>query len=164
MKGKDLLNTLEGVADNLFDTDPYLQSGGDMVRVGRIDYTVDPSKKLGERITNAKLDNGEAIDPEKTYNVACWASVNHNPEGRLIWDIVHDYIQGKKGKNNVLRLPKINHPTLVGVKTNPGIENYPVILFSLNQYTTINKTSPCCVVFLLKNNKTQNYPLKEYGQ
>jgi hypothetical protein len=53
---------------------------------------------------------------------------------------------------------------LVGVKTNPGIENYPVILFSLNQYTTINKTSPCCVVFLLKNNKTQNYPLKEYGQ
>ena len=32
MKGQDLLNVLEQVADNLFDPDPYLQSGGDMVR------------------------------------------------------------------------------------------------------------------------------------
>ena len=125
MLGKDLLNTLEGVADNLFDPDPYLQSGGDMVRLGGLDYTIDPAKKLGERITNVKLDNGEAIDPEKTYKVAGWASVNRTPEGRLMWDIVHDYILAKKDKDNVLRLPKINHPTLVGVMKNPGIEDYP---------------------------------------
>ncbi len=128
MKGKDLLNTLEGVADNLFDPDPYLQSGGDMVRVGGLDYTIDPSKKLGERITNAKLDNGELIQPDKTYKVAGWASVNRTPEGRLMWDIVHDYILAKKDKDDVLRLPKINHPTLVNVKTNPGIEDYPGVV------------------------------------
>ena len=29
MTGKDLMGILEGVADNLFDPDPYLQSGGD---------------------------------------------------------------------------------------------------------------------------------------
>ncbi|MGB5606711.1 MAG: metallophosphoesterase, partial [Gammaproteobacteria bacterium] len=29
MQGRDLMNVLEGVADNLFDPDPYLQSGGD---------------------------------------------------------------------------------------------------------------------------------------
>ena len=50
MSGKDLKTIFESVADNLFDPDPYLQSGGDMVRIGGLDYTIDPSKKLGERI------------------------------------------------------------------------------------------------------------------
>ena len=52
MTGAELINMLEGVADNLFDPDPYLQSGGDMVRVGGLDYTIDPSQKLGHRITD----------------------------------------------------------------------------------------------------------------
>jgi len=125
MTGRDLLRILEGVADNLFDVDPYLQSGGDMVRVGGMDYTIDPSKPLYQRITGAKLDNGHAIDPEQTYKVAGWASVGKAPDGRLMWDVVHDYIIKNRGKDNVLRLPKINHPTLVGIKDNPGIADYP---------------------------------------
>ncbi|MDJ0881924.1 MAG: 5'-nucleotidase C-terminal domain-containing protein [Gammaproteobacteria bacterium] len=128
MKGKDLMNVLEGVADNLFDPDPYLQSGGDMVRIGGLDYTIDPSKKLYERITEARLDNGHKIEAETTYLVAGWASVNRTPEGRLMWDVVRDYILAKKGKDNILRLPKINHPTLVGVASNPGIADYPGIV------------------------------------
>jgi sulfur-oxidizing protein SoxB len=125
MKGKDLLNILEGVADNLFDPDPYLQSGGDMVRVGGLDYTIDPSKKLGERITDARLDNGKLIEAETMYKVSGWASVNRTPEGRLMWDVVRDYILATKGKDDVLHLPKINHPKLIGVKDNPGIADYP---------------------------------------
>jgi len=125
MSGRDLMRILEGVADNIFDTDPYLQSGGDMVRVGGMDYTIDPSKPLYERLTNAKLDNGHAIEPDKIYKVAGWATVNKAPEGRLMWDVVHDYILNNRDKNNVLNLPKINHPTLVGVKANPGIADYP---------------------------------------
>jgi sulfur-oxidizing protein SoxB len=125
MKGKDLLNILEGVADNLFDPDPYLQSGGDMVRVGGLDYTIDPSKSLYERITDARLDNGHMIEPEETYKVAGWASVGKAPDGRLMWDVVHDYILANKGKDNILVLPKINHPKLVGVAGNPGIADYP---------------------------------------
>ncbi len=124
MKGKDLLNILEGVADNLFDPDPYLQSGGDMVRVGGLDYTIDPSKALYERITDARLDNGHMIEPEETYKVAGWASVNRTPEGRLMWDVVHDYILATKGEDNILVLPRINHPKLVGVADNPGIADY----------------------------------------
>jgi len=125
MKGKDLMNILEGVADNLFDPDPYLQSGGDMVRVGGLDYTIDPGKPIYERITNARLDNGHLIEPEETYRVAGWASVNRTPEGRLMWDVVHDYILSQRGKDNVLKLPKINHPKLLGVSKNPGIADYP---------------------------------------
>ena len=125
MKGKDLMNILESVADNLFDPDPYLQSGGDMVRVGGLDYTIDPFKPLYHRITNAKLDNGHLIEPEKTYKVAGWASVNRTPEGRLMWDVVRDYIIKHRGTNKVLKLDKINHPQLIGVRKNPGIADYP---------------------------------------
>lgn len=125
MTGEQLLNVLEQVADNLFDPDPYLQSGGDMVRVGGLDYTMDPTKPLFKRITDARLDNGEKIDPKKTYKVAGWAVVNRTPEGRLMWDVVRDYILKNKGKDNVLKLPKINHPKLVGVSDNPGMADYP---------------------------------------
>lgn len=125
MKGKDLLNILEQVADNLFDPDPYLQSGGDMVRVGGMDYTIDPSKALYKRITDARLDNGDLIEADKTYKIAGWAQVNRTPDGRLMWDVVHDYIVKNKNKDGVLELAKINHPKLVGVSENPGIADYP---------------------------------------
>jgi sulfur-oxidizing protein SoxB len=124
MKGKDLKAIFEGVADNLFDPDPYLQSGGDMVRIGGLDYTIDPSKTLGERITNIVLDDGRTLEMEETYTVAGWASVNRTPEGPLMWDVVRNYILDNKGEDNVLKLPKINYPVLVGVASNPGIADY----------------------------------------
>ncbi len=125
MTGAQIKDMLEGVADNLFDPDPYLQSGGDMVRVGGLDYTIDPGKKLGERISEVRLDDGQAIDPDKSYTVAGWATVNRTPEGRLMWDVVRDYILAARGPDNVLKLAKINHPKLVSVAANPGIADYP---------------------------------------
>jgi len=125
MTGHDLMNILEQVADNLFDPDPYLQSGGDMVRVGGLDYTIEPAKPLYERITDATLDNGHVIEADGVYRVAGWASVNNTPDGRLMWDVVRDYILATKGADDVLVLPKINHPKLVGVAGDPGIADYP---------------------------------------
>jgi sulfur-oxidizing protein SoxB len=124
MTGKQLMDVLEQVADNLFDPDPYLQSGGDMVRAGGLDYTIEPTKPLFKRITEAKLDNGDAIDPDAVYKVAGWAVVNRTPDGRLIWDVVRDYIKANKGKDNILVLPKINNPKLINVAKNPGIADY----------------------------------------
>jgi sulfur-oxidizing protein SoxB len=123
--GAALLETLEQIADNLFDPDPYLQSGGDMVRIGGMDYTIDPEMPLYERISDAKLDSGELIEPKKTYKVAGWAQVNRTPDGRLMWDVVRDHIVKNKGKDNVLKLPKINHPKIIGMNTNPGMADYP---------------------------------------
>jgi len=125
MTGKQLLNVLEQVADNLLDPDPYLQSGGDMVRVGGLDYTIDPTKKLYKRITDARLDNGELIEPDKKYKVAGWAVVNRTPDGRMIWDIIRDYILANKGDDKVMHLKKVNHPKLLGVANNPGVADYP---------------------------------------
>jgi sulfur-oxidizing protein SoxB len=124
MKGKALLEMLEQVADNLFDPDPYLQSGGDMVRVGGLDYTIEPAKKLYSRITEARLDNGDKIEADKTYKIAGWATVNRTPDGRLLWDITRDYILKNKGKDDVLTLKKINRPKLLGVSDNVGLADY----------------------------------------
>lgn len=122
--GKNLIETLEQIADNLFDPDPYLQSGGDMVRVGGLDYTIDPTKKLYERISDVRLDNGEKVEVEKTYKLAGWATVNRTPDGRLMWDIVRDYILESKDSDAVLNLAKINRPKLVGVDDNLGVADY----------------------------------------
>ena len=45
MTGYRLLSIIKSVAYNLFDTDPYLQSGGDMVRLGGLDYSNKPKNK-----------------------------------------------------------------------------------------------------------------------
>ncbi len=125
MTGQQILEMLEGVADNLFDPDPYLQSGGDMVRVGGLDYTIAPTQTLGQRISDARLDNGDAIEADKTYRVTGWATVNRTPDGRLIWEIIRDYLLANKGSDDVLRIPKINHPKVVGMNDNPGMADYP---------------------------------------
>ncbi len=124
MSGSDLLTILESVADNLFDPDPYLQSGGDMVRVGGMDYSIDPSKPLLERITDARLDDGQGIEPDGRYRVAGWAVVGDYPAGRLVWDIVRDYLISRRDGRQVIRIPRMNHPTLIGVKGNPGVSDY----------------------------------------
>ena len=124
MTGETLLTVLESVADNLFDPDPYLQSGGDMVRVGGLDYTIDPSKPLLERITQATLENGETIVPDGVYTVAGWAVVGDYPDGRLIWDVVRDYLVNNRNSDDVIEIPRMFHPTIVGVRDNPGIADY----------------------------------------
>ena len=82
-------------------------------------------KPLYERITDARLDNGHLIEADTKYKVAGWAQVNRTPEGRLMWDVVRDYILKNKGKDNILKLAKINHPKLGGVMKDPGIADYP---------------------------------------
>ncbi len=120
LKGSQLKEILEGIAENLFVQDPYLQSGGDMVRMGGLDYTIDPAASLGNRISNIVDDNGTAIDVNKSYKVSGWAQVNSVGNGRLMWDVAADYLRKQKH----LDLKKVNHPTIKGVKNNPGIENY----------------------------------------
>ena len=85
---------LEDVADNLFNSDPYYQQGGDMVRIGGMGYKIDINKPQGSRITEMTLlKTSEKIDPSKTYIVSGWASVNEDTEGPQIWDVVENYIR-----------------------------------------------------------------------
>jgi len=119
--GAKMKDILEGICENLFQKDPYLQSGGDMVRLGGMDYTCEPNAKLGSRISNMQLDDGTPLEPNKTYTVAGWAQVETVGDGRLMWDVAADYLRNHKKD---MKLKKVNRPTLKGVKNNPGIEDY----------------------------------------
>ncbi|RME18651.1 MAG: thiosulfohydrolase SoxB [Alphaproteobacteria bacterium] len=96
MTGQQLKVILEDVADNLFNPDPYYQQGGDMVRVGGMGYRIDVTRPQGERLSNmTMLKTGEPVDPDKTYVVAGWASVQEGTEGPAIFDLVEGWIKRK---------------------------------------------------------------------
>lgn len=115
MTGARIKEILEDVADNLFNEDPYYQQGGDMVRVGGLKYTIDPTAKMGQRISDMML-NGKPLDPNKEYRVAGWASVAEPLEGKPIWDVVAEYLRNKK----TVRLKEVNQPIVKHADSNPG--------------------------------------------
>ncbi len=117
MKGSELKTILEDVADNLFNPDPYLQQGGDMVRVGGLDYVCGPNNGTGRRITEMRLDDGRLVEADKTYKVTGWATVGSQSPGRPVWELVAEYLRGQK----TLALKKGNITKLVGVEGNPGL-------------------------------------------
>jgi sulfur-oxidizing protein SoxB len=119
MTGETIKTILEDVADNLFNPDPYYQQGGDMVRVGGMQYTIDPAASAGKRISDMRL-NGKDIDPSKTYKVAGWAPVSEdakNAGGEAIWDVMERHLRDVK----VVKAVKLNEPIIKGLKNNPGM-------------------------------------------
>jgi sulfur-oxidizing protein SoxB len=121
MTGATIKNVLEDVADNLFNPDPYYQQGGDMVRVGRLQYTLAPNEKMGSRISDLRLD-GKPVEAGKTYKVAGWAPVAEEARragGQPVWDVVETWLKSRPGGRVAPR--KIDTPTLVGVDGNPGL-------------------------------------------
>jgi sulfur-oxidizing protein SoxB len=117
MKGEDIRLILEDVADNLFNKDPYYQQGGDMVRLGGLDYSIDPEADAGERIADMQLDDGTPIEANKGYKVAGWATVGSQSEGPPVWDVVADYLR----RSDTARITRLNTPKLKNVAGNPGI-------------------------------------------
>jgi sulfur-oxidizing protein SoxB len=117
MTGEMIKTIMEDVCDNLFNPDPYYQQGGDMVRVGGIEYTIAPNARMGERIRDMRI-KGKPVDPNKTYKVAGWAPVAEGASGTPIWDVVAEYLRAKK----VIKGIKLNTPKIVGMpKNDPGI-------------------------------------------
>ena len=119
MTGETIKTILEDVADNLFNPDPYYQQGGDMVRVGGMQYTIDPVQTAGKRIMDMRL-NGKAIEANKTYKVAGWAPVSEearNTGGEPIWDVIERHLKDVK----VVKAVKLNEPIIKGVSNNPGM-------------------------------------------
>lgn len=118
MSGEMIKTVLEDVCDNLFNPDPYYQQGGDMVRVGGLQYTCNPMGRNGQRIQNMML-RGQPIDPAKNYKVAGWAPVSEEAKnsGEPIWELVARYLRDVK----TLKPVQLNMPKLIGAEKNPGI-------------------------------------------
>jgi len=116
MSGDTIKTVLEDVADNLFNTDPYYQQGGDMVRVGGLSYTIDPNQSMGNRISNMTL-NDKPLEAGKLYKVAGWASVQESSEqGEPIWELVSRYLKDKKVIGDI----QLNTPQIKGIENNQG--------------------------------------------
>lgn len=114
--GAAIKTVLEDVCDNLFNPDPYVQQGGDMVRAGGFDFTCTPGAAMGQRISDMARSDGTKIEADKTYKVAGWASVNLPQDGRPVWEVAANYLRG-------LGSVKLDHPsrvTLKGVNGNLG--------------------------------------------
>jgi len=95
--GTQIKEVLEDVCDNLFNPDPFFQQGGDMVRVGGLGYSCNPKESIGNRINDMTvLNTGEAIDPNRNYVVAGWASVNEHVEGPAVYDLMESYISNQE--------------------------------------------------------------------
>ena len=121
MTGEAIKTVLEDVADNLFNPDPYYQQGGDMVRVGGLQYTIDPSARMGARITDLRL-GGKPLEAGRSYTVAGWAPVAEEASKaglKPVWDVVETWLRARPGGRVSARA--INTPRLLGVEGNPGI-------------------------------------------
>jgi sulfur-oxidizing protein SoxB len=116
MTGDTIKSILEDVADNIFNPDPYYQQGGDMVRVGGMSYTIDPSAAMGSRISEMRLGR-KLIEPSKNYRVAGWAPVNEGATGEPIWDLVARWLRNKK--TVPIQVPNV--PRIKNVSYNPGV-------------------------------------------
>ncbi len=104
MTGKMIKDLLEDVCDNIFNTDPFFQQGGDMVRVGGLTYTCSPKNQIGKRINDLRvISKDQLLDPNKKYVVGGWGSVRENVNGPPIYDLLEKYISHKKiiRSNNV---------------------------------------------------------------
>jgi sulfur-oxidizing protein SoxB len=118
LTGAQIRAILEDIADNLFNPDPYMQQGGDMVRVGGMTYAIDPRAKIGARISDLRL-RGRPLEAHKRYKVAGWAPVAAPAgESEPVWEVVIRYLRDRK----TLPPLKASEPRLVGVKGNPGWE------------------------------------------
>lgn len=119
MTGETIKNILEDVCDNIFNPDPYYQQGGDMVRVGGLQYTCSPNEKMGRRISNLRLQ-GKPLEADRKYKVAGWASVSEATRqagGQPIWEVVENWLKAKK----TVAPPKLALPAVEGVAGNLGM-------------------------------------------
>jgi len=121
MTGAFVKTVLEDVADNLFNPDPYYQQGGDMVRVGGLEYSIEPAAKAGARIGDMRL-GGRPIEAGKTYKVAGWAPVAEaaaQAGNKPVWELVETWLKSRPGAR--VAAPRVNTPRLVGVQGNAGL-------------------------------------------
>ena len=116
LTGEAIKNILEDVADNVFNPDPYLRQGGDMVRVGGMTYALEPRARIGSRISNLRIGN-RPLEATKRYKVAGWAPVAEGITGEPIWEVVIRHLRATKTVPPLV----VNRPRLIGVKDNPGL-------------------------------------------
>ena len=115
LKGQQIANLLEDIADNVFNANPLYQQGGDMSRLGGVTYSIEVAGKAGKRISKLMI-GGKPIDLNKTYVVSSWGGNLQNAgenlqkdKIRAVYDVTRDYIKRQK----VVDVSNVGNVTLV---------------------------------------------------
>ena len=117
--GTQIRNIMEQVGDNIFNKDPYYVQGGDMIRVGNIQYTFNPDETIYHRCSDMML-GGKPMLPNKKYKVAGWASMQR-VEGKPVWEVFSNWLRAQKH----VRVDRMDLPRLTSnMRNNHGIA-YP---------------------------------------
>ena len=107
---------MEDVADNLFNPDPYLQQGGDMVRVGGMDYACAPNESRGKAHFGYDARRRHAGRGRQDLSRRR-LGLGQSAKRRAGVGVVEKYL----GANRTLTIKRANRVTLKGVANNPGI-------------------------------------------
>jgi len=125
LKGKQIANLLEDIADNVFNANPLYQQGGDMSRLGGVTYSIAVAAAAGKRISKLMI-GGKPIDLKKTYIVSSWGGNLQNAgeniqedKIRAVYDVTRDYIKRKK----VVDVSNIGNVTLVDYDCGCPVKN-----------------------------------------
>jgi sulfur-oxidizing protein SoxB len=118
MRGEQIKAILEDVCDNVFHPDPYYRQGGDMVRVAGMSYACSPYEKMGNRISDLRV-NGVPMAADGNYKVAGWAPVAEGADNTTepVWDLVARHLRAMK---TVTPRP-LATPRLLGTAGNLGV-------------------------------------------
>jgi S-sulfosulfanyl-L-cysteine sulfohydrolase len=121
MSGEMLKTVLEDVADNLFNPDPYYQQGGDMVRVGGLQYTM---RARREAWASASATCAEAASPSRPARPTRWPAGRRWPKRRASRQQAglgrgRDLAQGAGRPRQAAHAS--TRPSCVGVQGNPGL-------------------------------------------
>ena len=109
LTGAELRSSLEDIADNLFNPDPYYRQGGDMVRTRGLTYACNPRASIRRRIDDIRI-NSSPVEADKLYRVASWASVSETgSDSTPMWEILKNHLRTKQ----TVRQVRINTPKLL---------------------------------------------------
>ncbi len=122
MSGEMIKTVLEDVADNLFNPDPYYQQGGDMVRVGGLEYTHRAGREDGlahhRHAAGRQADRGR----QDLQGGRLGAGVRGGAATPAASRCGRSSRPGSsRSRAAASSRARINTPTLLGVQGNPGV-------------------------------------------
>ena len=87
LSGEEIKAILEDIADNVFNPDPYLQQGGDMVRVAGLSYALDAGGPDGSPDLGPESERRAARGQQSVTKSRGGRRCGEGITGEPIWDV-----------------------------------------------------------------------------
>jgi S-sulfosulfanyl-L-cysteine sulfohydrolase len=117
LTGAEIRQRLETWCDEVFNPDPYQQSGEDMVRASGLTYECDPAAARGKRIRRVAVGT-RLLESGRRYKVVSWGVRSPaEASAESVWELVAEHLRRAKTIPPVASIM----PQVVGAEENLGI-------------------------------------------